>query len=121
MAQVDVTELLSDPDFVDDISLINRVPRVNSLGESIIVDSTINSIGSVQPASGKTLARLPDALRLANVSSFWFKGAITASSPGKYSSQLVFKGVIYEVQTVQDWSNWGEGWCEGTCVAEPPA
>lgn len=121
MAQINVTELLTDPDFVDEIRLVTRVPSVNSLGENVLSESTICTIGSVQPASGRAIQRLPEALRVANISSFWFKGKIVASEPGKYSSVLVFKGQRYQVQSVFDWSNWGEGYCEGTCVAEAPA
>lgn len=121
MAQVNVNELLSDPDFVDEIQLVTRVPQINSLGENILTESSLLSVGSVQPASGRAISRLPEALRVANISSFWFKGVIVASAPGKYSSILVFKGRRYQVQTVFDWSNWGEGYCEGTCVAEVPA
>ncbi len=121
MAQIDVTDILSDPDFVDKIALVTRVPSVNSYGENILNESKLDTIGSVQPASGRAINRLPEALRVANISSFWFKGKIVASEPGKYSSILVFKGQRYQVQTVQDWSNWGSGWCEGTCVAEVPA
>lgn len=121
MAQIDVTELLSDPDFVDSIQVITRVPRINSFGENSLLEMSITSIGSVQPASGKVIARLPDAMRVANVSSFWFKGVIIASAPGKYSSILIFNGMRYQVQTVLDYSNWGAGYTEGTCVAEIPA
>lgn len=118
---IDVTELFHDTDFVEGIALVTRIPTVNAHGENIISESTINSIGSVQPASGKTLARLPEALRLVDVSSFWFQGTIVATAAGKYSSILVFKGRRYQVQTVQDWTSWGRGWCEGTCVAELPS
>lgn len=121
MAQIDVSELLSDPDFVDAIQLISRTSRTDLLGENILRESTLDSIGCVQPASGRVISRLPEALRVANVSSFWFKGTIVASAPGKYSSVLVFKGQRYQVQSVQDWTNWGAGWTEGTCVAQVPA
>lgn len=121
MAQVNVTDVLSDPDFTDPIQLVDRKPSINFLGENILKECSIDSVGSVQPASGRVIARLPEALRVANVSSFWFKGLIVASSPGQYSSILVFRGERYQVQTVQDWSNWGEGWCEGTCVMEKPS
>lgn len=121
MALVDVTELLVDPDFIDAISLINRVPALNSFGENLLTETKTDSVGSVQPASGKTLMRLPEALRQVNVSSFWFKGKIVASEPGKYSAILVFRGVRFQVQTVLDWTHFGAGWCEGTCVAEVPS
>lgn len=121
MAQVDVTGLLSDPDFVDPIQVITRVPGVNSLGENFLTEMIIDSIGAVEPANFKTIQKLPESMRVANISSFWFKGAIIATAPGKYSSILVFKGVRYQVQTVADWSNFGEGYCEGTCIAEIPS
>lgn len=121
MARVDVSELLHDPDFVDKMTVITRTPFVNSKGENEIKDTPCVSIGSVQPASGRVVNKLPEAMRVANVSSFWFQGKIIATEPGKYSSIIEFKGQRYQVQTVDDWSNWGAGWCEGTCVAEVPA
>lgn len=121
MANVDVTSLLSDPDFVDKIQVVTRVPRVNSQGENQLTEDTLNTIGSVQPATGKALQRLPEALRLENMSSFWFKGQIVASDPGKYPSILVFKGRRFQVKNVFDWSNFGQGYTEGLCVAEAPS
>lgn len=121
MAQVDVTVLLTDPDFVDPIQVLTRTPTINSYGENTIVETTLNTYGSVQPASGRAVQRLPEALRVANVSSFWFKGTIVASDPTLYPSILTFRGVRYQVQMVFDWTNFGQGWCEGTCVAEKPS
>jgi hypothetical protein len=121
MANVDVTELLSDPDFVDPIQVITRSQRVDGLGEATYFETILNTFGSVQPANFKTVSKLPEALRVANVSSFFFKGEIIASEPGKYASILVFRGKRYQVQTVADWTNFGAGYCEGTCVAEVPA
>lgn len=121
MAQIDVTELFTDPDFVDVMSVVDRRDQVNSKGENVLSENLTTSVGSVQPASGRAMQRLPEALRVANMTSFWFKGLIVASSPGKYASQLVFKGQRYNVVTVFDWTNFGQGWCEGLCVAEVPA
>lgn len=121
MANIDVTELLTDPDFVDPMVLIDRKPAINSFGENTLTEFSINGFGSIQPATGKVLQRLPEFLRVSNLRSFWFKGTITASSPGKYSAILVFKGLRFQVQTVFDYTNWGQGWVEGLCIAEVPA
>ncbi len=121
MANVNVVELLNDPDFIDPIQLVDRRPRINNLGENILTEITENSFGSVQPASGRAIQRLPELLRVANMSSFWFKGTIVASAPGKYASVLIFKKTRYQIITVFDWTNWGEGWCEGLAVAEVPS
>lgn len=119
IAELDVSGILADPLFVDKVTLITRVSRVNSMGENVVTEQCLDSYGSVQPVSGKTFQRLPDALRVANVSSFWFKGEIIPF--GKYPSILVFRGRRYQVQQVFEWATWGGGWTEGVCVAEVPA
>lgn len=121
MAQIDVSDLMTDPDFVDPVQLISRTTQVNSRGENVLTETAQNTVGSVQPASYRTVQKLPEAMRVANVYSFWVKGTIVASEPGKYASVLVFRGVRYQVQTVADWSNFGRGYTEGTCIAENPA
>ena len=121
MALIDVTDLLSDIDFVDAMSLITRVPTVDSMGENTLVEATLDSFGCVQAASGNVIQRLPDLLRVSNLTSFWFKGTIVASASGQYPSILVFKGQRYQVKSVFDWTNYGAGWTEGVCVAEVPA
>jgi hypothetical protein len=119
MANIDVSDLLADPDFVDDMKIISRKSSENSYGENKLAEVCTDTVGSIQPVSGKTLMRLPEALRVLNLKSFWVRGEIIAAAPGKYTDQLLFKGVRYNIQTVNDWTNWGEGWCEGTCIAEP--
>jgi hypothetical protein len=121
VAQIDVADILSDPDFVSEVILIDRVPFVNSKGENTIKEVQLKTIGCVQPATGKVLTRLPEALRSADISSFWMKGTIQANTPGKYTSILVYHGRRYQVQTVFNWKNYGEGYTEGICVAQVPA
>ena len=94
---------------------------MNGLGENVVTETCIESFGTVQPASGRVLQRLPDELRVANVASFWFKGEIVASDFKQYPSILVFNGKRYQVQIVFDWGNWGGGYTEGVCVAEKPS
>lgn len=121
MSQLGVTELFTDPDFVDPMTVVTRRPAVDGFGAVSFTEQVTRSVGCIQPASGKTVNKLPEELRVANVSSFWFKGEIIASAPGRYSSIIVFKGRRYQVQFVFDWTNWGSGYSEGTCVMEVPA
>lgn len=120
-AQIDVSQLLADPDFVDEICLVQRTPVVDNFGVNTLQEKSTKTIGSVQPASGKVIQRIPESLRVANMSSFWLKGTIVAGPSKQYTSILIFKGQRYQVQTVFDWSNFGEGYTEGVCVAEVPA
>lgn len=121
MALIDVSELLVDADFVDAMSVITRATTVDALGQSSFTETTLVTVGSVQPAAAKTVQKLPEAMRVENLSSFWFKGQIIASGPGQYSSVLVFKNIRYQLKNVADWGNFGAGYTEGICVAEPPS
>lgn len=121
MAQLDVTELMTDPDFVDAMIQVSRTTRTNSYGENVLTECNVNTVGSVQPADGKVIARLPEAERISNLMSFWLQGTIVASAPGKYTDILIFRGQRFQVKTVFDWSTWGAGWAEGLCVAEVPS
>lgn len=118
MAQIDVTALLTDPDFVDEMQLIRRSANVSGRGENMVKEVTTTSVGSVQPTDGKTLRRLPEALQQENLTSFWFNGEVPTTDGCAYPSVLVFKGKRFLIRHVFDWSNWGSGWSEGVCVAE---
>ena len=118
MARIDVTELMTDPDFVGPIKQIKRKDLVDNFGRLQLTEICIDTVGSVQPITGKELNRMPESLRVADMMTFYIKGVITATAPGKYSDILVFAGKRFQILTVTDWSAWGQGWASGACVAE---
>jgi hypothetical protein len=121
MGSIDVSELLADPDLVQPLTLIKRTACRDSFGQNQLQETGYPIVGSVQPVSGKTLQRLPEAMRVANVQSFWVKHKLVSDSRDKYPDIIVKNGKRFTVQVVFDWSDWGSGWTEGTCVAERPA
>lgn len=121
MAQIDITELLTDPDFVDPIVIISRFSLVNDFGENVLTESPFKSVGSVQPADSKTIERLPEALQSADVRSFWVKGEISSGGKNKYPDIIFFRGQRFQVQSAAPWLNWGAGWSHGVCVGEKPS
>lgn len=121
MAQVDVTELLSDPDFVDPCTLVHRQAVVDILGQNQLTERQVPTIGSIQPATGKQIDRLPEALRVKDVRTFWIKGTIVSDGKCAYPDVIIFKNQRYAVEMVFDWTNFGEGWCEGLCIRERPS
>lgn len=122
MADIDVSELLLDPDFVNDLQLIHRTATVNSFGKNVIVELTpVDTVGSVQPASQKDIMRMPEAMRLKDVRAFWIKAAILTDGSSQYPDIIVFSGKRFQVFAVEPWNNYGEGWNKGICVAEEMA
>lgn len=121
MALVDVSELLLDPDFVDTISLIHRTTTVNTKGENVLVETPVSTIGSVQPASGKEMQRVPDALRMRDVRSFYIKAPILSDGVSQYPDLISFNSIRFQVISSEPWLNFGAGWNRGLCVAEKPS
>lgn len=122
MALIDTSFLLTDPDFVDPITVIRRRTTINEYGENVLIETSFQTLGSVQAPTGNLLQRLPDAFRMANVSAFWIKGTIQADGTNsRYPDLLVFRGKRYAVQQIFDWMNFGEGYSEGICIVEVPS
>lgn len=120
MGLIDVTDILSDPDMVDPLTIIRRLTDVNEFGENVLSEQKFPTYGSVQPASGRTIQRLPEAMRVAGVFSFFVQGQIISDGVSKYPDLIEFNRQRYAVQVVFPYTNWGAGYSEGTCVRERP-
>jgi len=121
MALIDVSDLLLDPDFVNQVSLVHRTSTVGTNGKNTLVENTVQTIGSVQPAPAKDIQRLPDALRMSDVRKFWIKAEILADGSSQYPDIIVFQGKRFQVINTEPWLNYGAGWNAGLCVWEKPA
>lgn len=121
MANINVSELLLDTDFINSLVLIHRTSTVNTYGENVISETEQSTVGSVQPISGKDLERVPESLRMHDVRSFWIKAEIVSGEyGGAYPDIIVFNGKRFEIKQVESWANWGAGWYKGFCVVEQP-
>lgn len=116
--KIDVSELMSDPDFVGPIVHIRRKPVVNGFGQQILTECKTEMVGSVQPMSAKNIDRVPESLRVKNLLTFFVKGKIVATEGNQYPDILVYQGFRFQVLAIRDWSSWGGGYSEGECVAE---
>lgn len=121
MALIDVSDLLLDPDFVNQVSLVHRTSTVGTNGKNTLVENTVQTIGSVQPAPAKDIQRLPDTLRMSDVRKFWIKAEILADGSSQYPDIIVFQGKRFQVINTEPWLNYGAGWNAGLCVWEKPA
>jgi len=121
MANIDVSELLLDPDFTNPMSLIHRTTSVSSTGKNQLVESSIATVGSIQPASQKDIMRLPEAMRVRDLRGFWVKAPILADGTSQYPDIILFAGRRFQIISTEQWNNYGSGWNKGVCVAEEPA
>lgn len=120
MGQIDVSELLVDPDFVEQtpVTVISRTSTVNNRGRNELAEVSRNVIAVVQPASGNTLKRLPDGAQLSRWCTVYTQQTLKEGGEGGYPDIVVWKGRRYQVQLVADYSNWGAGWTRADCELE---
>lgn len=123
MATIDVSELMEDPDFIDDIQIIARTQTVDQYGKGQTEEvAPRDAIGVVQPAtSGKVLERLPEGIRISDVITIWTKEKLKTDENDAYSDLVVWNGERYTVKNAMPYGNWGDGYIQADCVREKPS
>lgn len=117
MALIDVTALLSDPDFVDTATIYRRESTVNDYGENALTETAETAVMVVQPATPDDLQRLPDSVRMRAAIHVWYRGTLkTDAGDDVYPDVVEWQGRRYQVQTADDFGNYGAGYVEAICT-----
>ena len=116
MALLDVTaDVLYDPMFVDDITVVRSQRTVNAQGLTVDTPGQYYAVGSVQPSPGRDLEQLPEGERTGSfvtiVTTFRLFPLTATTAP----DQVIWQGKSYRVQHVEDWSNFGQGFVSAIC------
>lgn len=121
MALIDVTEILTDPDFTDVVQIITRARTVNQYGENELTETNTGDYNLVvQPAKPSELERLPEGARLVDAINVWHKGVLSTEAAGGYSDIVVWRGERYAVVDNDDFGNYGAGYTKALCIRERP-
>jgi galactose-6-phosphate isomerase len=115
MALIDVSEILSDPDFVDDFNVIRNSRTVDMHGRTIDTDGVYLTYGSVQPAKEVQLRQLPELERVGSFISVVTPFRLFALTDTTAPDQITWNGRSYRVKIVRDWTNYGQGFVEAIC------
>ena len=119
MALIDVSELLTDPDFTNTVTLIRRASTVNTYGENVMTETQSTITAVVQGANTESLERVPEGARLSDLIDVYYKGQLTAESPSGYADIIVWGGRRYQVfEVVEDFMNFGAGFTKAVCKLE---
>lgn len=120
MGTLDVTALLTDPDFVSPCTLIHRAMTVNTSGETVLAETSAPIVAVVQTQiPAQMLERVPTDVRLSDVIVVTYKGRLSAETPGGYSDVIVWNGRRYQVREIpENFMNYGAGFTSALCTAE---
>jgi len=121
MALIDVTQLLTDPDFTDTVQLIRRAKDVNDFGEGVLTEADpVDAKMVVQPATGDDLKKMPEGSVFTEMIKVWFKGELRLQTVDGYSDIIVARGRRFECYKPDDFSNYGAGYMAAICILENP-
>ncbi|HIU85198.1 MAG TPA: hypothetical protein IAC66_07535 [Candidatus Aphodousia gallistercoris] len=119
MAELDVSEVITDPLFTSPVTLIHRVESFDGNGNPVWDDSANATVQAVVTSDLKSLERLPDALRREGtiLVRFMKEDAPDGFQGGGYDAVL-WRGKRFVVKDTADYSQFGRGFLRMTCWPE---
>lgn len=116
MPLIDVAELLTDPDFVEPITVIRRQQLISEQGRVSTVNQSYDGVlASVQPQSDAPMIRGPEQQNLPGLISVHTQFRIRGISPNYQPDLVVWNGTTFVVNKVFNWSHYGLGYVRAEC------
>lgn len=124
MPQIDVSELMVDPDFCETVTVIRQTQSVSDGGLATPGTTTTFSITAVVTAVQGDLVRQPEAEYAKNDILVHSQAQLRGVTSGNYPDVVVWSGNNYIVKRSNNWSHFGVGFYSAVCtltdVAETP-
>lgn len=120
MALIDVSELLTDPDFCDELVRVRRIVAVNEYGRAAITETSDTIVGSVQPGAADALERGEDMSRPVDWRVVYTLSELVEQQQvdGGYADAIVWQGKRYQVKSCDHFNNYGLGYYKALCLSE---
>lgn len=113
MANLDVSDVLCDPDIADSFTVIRRAQVINNHGRATLVPQTLkNKIGVITAASGNDLMRLPEEQRTGRNLTVVTKFRLHATVQGFAPDLILWQGDYYIVKEVDPYPQYGQGFVQ---------
>lgn len=105
---LDLSFLLSDPNFCAPFTRIRRTEAVNSKGRVEFTEEAEELSGSIQPATPEEVETLPEAVRTHEALTIYAaSGALRDTGPGgEVADAIIYQGKRYAVTAVETWPHY---------------
>lgn len=115
MPLLDVTDVLYDPDFCQDVVVETTVVTTNDQGvaSKSVSSETISAV--VTPLTTRELMRLPEGEMLKGGITVFSHYPLQSGDGNKSADTIVWNGVSYVVYSTDDYSTYGEGFNVAVC------
>lgn len=118
MPELDVSEILTDPDIADVFTVIRLSTSVSTVdGRAVVKEEVIEGvIGVIMAADPDDVATEEDGRRYQAGLSVTTRFRLRASSPDHHPDDIVWNGGRYTVMTLKSHNRFGVGFVKATAV-----
>lgn len=116
MPLLDVSEVLTDPDFADTFTVYRQAVTVGNDGRAVLTETTSSAVGVVTPDMWSTLQRAPEGSNVSETITVITQFRLTSSVDGSDADEIVWNGKRYVVIAVGDCSRYGPGFVEASAA-----
>lgn len=118
MPQLDVSEVLFDPDLADTFTVIRQAEAVNDQGRTVLTPTQYPRIvGVVTATSPADLLRRDDGQMMPRKISVVTVFRLRGPAPGFQPDQIVIDGVTFTITEILPFSRFGRGFVEALATS----
>jgi galactose-6-phosphate isomerase len=112
-----VTDVLSDPNFIDSFSVMRNVQAITSGGMAVDTPTIIaNVYGVVMPVDNSVIDKFPQGEIEHGDIVIYTRYRLTDGYGTSDFDIITWNGETYQVKSVNDWSRYGPGYIEAVCT-----
>ena len=119
MAGIDVSWVLLDPDFADVLTCIRNTQVVGANGRATATSVSTQYLGVVTNDTGDMIKRAFDGERMHGNIVVHSCFPLTAGGGSNTADEIAFRGKLYVVSAVSDYSHFGSGFTAAVCDLKP--
>lgn len=102
---MDLSDIVTDPDFVTTFQVEVRIETVGTNGRASFDISVSDAAGVVVPDS-ESLGRQPDGSRLSGAIKVFTSHLLSSFTPERQGDVVIWNGARYTVMAISDFSRW---------------
>lgn len=116
MPDIDVSDVLLDPLFTEELTVVRSAQSISDRGRGEIVETILNPYGTVQqPSSDPNIREEDYEHNKQNITVHAYNFIFRGPSEGGTADQIRWHGNTYVVRRVHDFSSYGVGYTAVDC------
>lgn len=120
MPDLDVSEVLLDPDFAETLTVMRRTEAISGHGRATITEVEVSPapVGVVIPQNDAPVQRGPDQQTLPSLLQVHTPFRLRSVAPGVQPDVVIWNGDRYVVNKVYNFSHYGRGFIAADCSSQ---